>query len=761
MNWKNKKILVSTIIGVTFFLLLIIGTAYAYFSVNSRYDFSASASATTPAIGSVVLQGTNQTLSMDLTRSDMMSNNAGTYYASFNGKTKTPTEEVIGVASVDGAGTYTCNYTIKIDDNSNSIYDKFQNMTGKSEGQIVLTVNGLDYDFNTSNLFPKRISGTLSGISESTPQNITAGLKFVNSSTVDQSALADSNITLSFTTESFSCEADGGGYTIAYDLNGGTVGGGSDTVTLEMIDQAIKVSSSAPTAEELDKGWSVVMNTEEGIQTITSDMGEVSNQGQMTLLVLQGNPLVIILREDMTEEGMTIKKGTYFLSSEYVFISSFTVNGYAGYKGSDTVVLETIDGQILKVSDSVPTAEELDKGWSVVMNTEEGIQTITSDMGEVSNQGQMTLLVLQGNFLVIILREDMTEEETTMTKGTYFVGGVSSFTINGYTGFGDEFNPTTYTSNSEDITLMNPSKANATFLGWVGSNGNTPEKTVTIPKGSTGSKSYIAVWDNYLLADAVYSEDDNSLRFYYNKDDIVVGEKYNGLTVTKVYEDISLEGYEYQSEIPWWYDDTKENVTKVVFEDEDIPIIDFSHYFYDFTKLKIVENIPSSVKTIGASAFHQCSSLESITIPEGVTSIGDYAFSQCSSLTSITIPEGVTSIGTGAFQWCSSLTSITIPEGVTSIGSSAFYQCSSLESITIPEGVTSIGNYTFSGCSSLTSITLPSSLTSISVSSFPAPNDRYIPGADGNWYNQRTGQAYTASTLPTGVAATYVAVNPN
>jgi len=653
MNWKNKKILVSTIIGVTFFLLLIIGTAYAYFSVNSRYDFSASASATTPAIGSVVLQGTNQTLSMDLTRSDMMSNNAGTYYASFNGKTKTPTEEVIGVASVDGAGTYTCNYTIKIDDNSNSIYDKFQNMTGKSEGQIVLTVNGLDYDFNTSNLFPKRISGTLSGISESTPQNITAGLKFVNSSTVDQSALADSNITLSFTTESFSCEADGGGYTIAYDLNGGTVGGGSDTVTLEMIDQAIKVSSSAPTAEELDKGW------------------------------------------------------------------------------------------------------------SVVMNTEEGIQTITSDMGEVSNQGQMTLLVLQGNFLVIILREDMTEEETTMTKGTYFVGGVSSFTINGYTGFGDEFNPTTYTSNSEDITLMNPSKANATFLGWVGSNGNTPEKTVTIPKGSTGSKSYIAVWDNYLLADAVYSEDDNSLRFYYNKDDIVVGEKYNGLTVTKVYEDISLEGYEYQSEIPWWYDDTKENVTKVVFEDEDIPIIDFSHYFYDFTKLKIVENIPSSVKTIGASAFHQCSSLESITIPEGVTSIGDYAFSQCSSLTSITIPEGVTSIGTGAFQWCSSLTSITIPEGVTSIGSSAFYQCSSLESITIPEGVTSIGNYTFSGCSSLTSITLPSSLTSISVSSFPAPNDRYIPGADGNWYNQRTGQAYTASTLPTGVAATYVAVNPN
>jgi len=207
MKVVNKKILVPTIIGITFLIMLIIGTAYAYFSVNTRYDFSASASATTPKVGSVTFQGTNQILSMDLTRADMMSNNAGRYYASFNGKTKIPTEEVIGVASVDGEGTYSCDYTIKIDDNSNSIYDKFQSMAGKSEGQIVLTVNGVDYDFNTSNLFPKRISGTLSGISETSPQNITAGLKFVNSSSINQSALKESSISLSFIAESFSCEA--------------------------------------------------------------------------------------------------------------------------------------------------------------------------------------------------------------------------------------------------------------------------------------------------------------------------------------------------------------------------------------------------------------------------------------------------------------------------------------------------------------------------------------------------------------------------
>ena len=46
-------------------------------------------------------------------------------------------------------------------------------------------------------------------------------------------------------------------------------------------------------------------------------------------------------------------------------------------------------------------------------------------------------------------------------------------------------NPTSYTEESEDITLKNPTKLGHTFIGWTGSNGNTPELTVTIPKGST------------------------------------------------------------------------------------------------------------------------------------------------------------------------------------------------------------------------------------------------------------------------------------
>ena len=63
-------------------------------------------------------------------------------------------------------------------------------------------------------------------------------------------------------------------------------------------------------------------------------------------------------------------------------------------------------------------------------------------------------------------------------------------------------NPTTYTIVSQAITLNNPSKQGYTFIGWTGSNGDTPQLTVTIPTGSSGNLSYTANWaiGDYYLA---------------------------------------------------------------------------------------------------------------------------------------------------------------------------------------------------------------------------------------------------------------------
>ena len=176
--------------------------------------------------------------------------------------------------------------------------------------------------------------------------------------------------------------------------------------------------------------------------------------------------------------------------------------------------------------------------------------------------------------------------------------------------------------------------------------------------------------------------------------------------------------------------------------------------------------IPEGITSIGVSAFHGRSNINSITIPGSVISIGSDAFSGCHSLTDIVIPDSVTYIGIDAFynsgyynnenNWidgvlyignhlikalntnlgeyvikdgtltiagrafynCSSLTNVVIPDSVITIGDSAFSMCSNLASIAIHNSVTSIGDYAFSRCNSLTGIAIPDSVTSIGDSAF-------------------------------------------
>ena len=55
-------------------------------------------------------------------------------------------------------------------------------------------------------------------------------------------------------------------------------------------------------------------------------------------------------------------------------------------------------------------------------------------------------------------------------------------------------NPTTYTEDTEDFTLNNPTKEGYIFTGWTGSNGEKTQENVTISKGTVGNKTYKANW---------------------------------------------------------------------------------------------------------------------------------------------------------------------------------------------------------------------------------------------------------------------------
>ena len=55
--------------------------------------------------------------------------------------------------------------------------------------------------------------------------------------------------------------------------------------------------------------------------------------------------------------------------------------------------------------------------------------------------------------------------------------------------------PETYTENSADITLPQPTKADCRFTGWTGTDLTAPTMEVTIPTGSKGDREYTANWE--------------------------------------------------------------------------------------------------------------------------------------------------------------------------------------------------------------------------------------------------------------------------
>ncbi|MDR0320715.1 MAG: leucine-rich repeat domain-containing protein [Treponema sp.] len=109
-----------------------------------------------------------------------------------------------------------------------------------------------------------------------------------------------------------------------------------------------------------------------------------------------------------------------------------------------------------------------------------------------------------------------------------------------------------------------------------------------------------------------------------------------------------------------------------------------------------------NVTIIGAGAFMNNETLESVTLPNTVTTIEDAAFA-FSVLKSITLSSSLTIIGGSAFRG-SPLASVIIPASVTTIEGSAF-QNTALKSVIIPAAVTSIGTCAFE-TNTLTSVTM-------------------------------------------------------
>ena len=133
-----------------------------------------------------------------------------------------------------------------------------------------------------------------------------------------------------------------------------------------------------------------------------------------------------------------------------------------------------------------------------------------------------------------------------------------------------------------------------------------------------------------------------------------------------------------------------------------------------------VAQIPEGHVNLGAAAFDTQRTLVTVSLPSTLRTIGHSAFFYCSSLRTVSLPSDsqLTSIDGRAFAGCSALTLTSLPEGLRSIGLYAFMGCTRLALTSLPEGLVSIGVQAFSGCSSLALSSLPASLTFIGVSAF-------------------------------------------
>ena len=337
------------------------------------------------------------------------------------------------------------------------------------------------------------------------------------------------------------------------------------------------------------------------------------------------------------------------------------------------------------------------------------------------------------------------------------------------------------------------------YLGksLIGYKGEMPENTTLVVKeGTTAIADYVFNYENrpenlvaITFPESLEEIGNNSFRDCVNLKEVTIPK-----AVTKVGEYAfdarylekvtwnavnceSLKENEWENSIHIFGDSFEENsISRFILgtEVERIP----NYLCYGMTNVEEI-TLPSTLKSVGESAFMNCS-IKEIIIPENVDSIYSNAFRGC-KISEVTIPEGVTYVGGGAF-YDIDLTKVTwnainanadskVLEGINesewydteSIFSGAcdiksftfgnkvknipagLCKYLSIQSLVIPEGVETIGSEALrlDNCP-LTEINIPASVKSLGDNAIRwFKLEKYIVDEDNTVYASKDGILYT------------------
>ena len=281
-------------------------------------------------------------------------------------------------------------------------------------------------------------------------------------------------------------------YNITINPNGGIYKNSSSSITeeIEAFPQNMYIDNPIRTGYEF-KGWQ-------------TDIALDENDGLLTTILkadwLATSVSVIINPDGGLYEGSASTKVVQANSGGYYELSEPTKEGYVFDKwiivsGSDSEII----GNKLKVGTEEVTVKAIYKQ----------LYTLTINLNGGSSSQSLTHYMLEGTTLILT---EPTKNGYTFNgwtgegiNGSTFTMGSSNVTISAswnvinYTitynlNGGSANNPTSYNIDTTTFTLTNPTKTGYTFNGWTGSNGSSPQTSVTISKGSQGDKTYTANW---------------------------------------------------------------------------------------------------------------------------------------------------------------------------------------------------------------------------------------------------------------------------
>ena len=335
-------------------------------------------------------------------------------------------------------------------------------------------------------------------------------------------------------------------YTVTLNTNGGTINSGNVT------GYTYGVGATLPTADDMTytghtfKGWydnenltgdpvTAIGGTEMGnkeywakweINQYTITVKPENGKADITITQDYGTP--ITAPADPTREGYTFagwdKAIPATMPAENMTITAqWTINQYTitfDTAGGSAIAPITQDYGTAITAPADPTREGYTfAGWDKAIPATMPAENMTITAQWTVNQYTITFDTAGGSAIAPITQDygtPITAPADPTREGYTFAGWdkaipatmpaenmtiTAQWTVNQYTitydldrGTADD-NPTGYTVETETFTLKNPTRPGYIFSGWSGT-GLTGEDnlTVTIPKGSTGNRSYTAHW---------------------------------------------------------------------------------------------------------------------------------------------------------------------------------------------------------------------------------------------------------------------------